>query len=618
MKRKKILFRMQVFLAAAFGVTVLSACGGNATQTPTTLPTEQAASPEPQQQQSSDAITEVAYSQLQADIVIIGAGGAGMSAALEAHYNGADNIVLLEKMPQTGGNTTLATGGMNAANTRYQVAEDSVELMMADALAAGQDLNDPELISVFAERSADAIHWVNDLGAGLTSIIQMGGSSVPRTHRPEGGMAVGPTLVTVLNQRIAEAGIPVMLNTEATQILVDDDNSVTGVVVQRDGETLVIETTAIIIATGGFGANPEMIQRFNPALEGFGTTNQVSALGGGINLAADIGAALVDMEQIQTHPTVEPTTSTMYTEAVRGSGAVLVNTEGVRFVNELGTRDVVSNAILEQPDGFAFLVFDSSVRAGLAAIETYLAIGILAEADSIAGLAEEIGVDPAVLEATINEYIGFVASGNDEAFGRPATSMLSTMDGARFYAGVTIPAVHHTMGGIQINTNAEVMTEDGGTINGLFAAGEVAGGVHGAERLGGNALADIVIFGRIAAQNAVEFVEQNGGFTERTIIVETETVAAVPEVQGDFTDGVFEGVGRGHNGEMAVTVTVEGNNIVAIAMGDHRETPGFYELASETIANEVIRTQSTQVDLITGATATSAGIIEAIRDAVSE
>lgn len=614
MKRKKFLFKTQAFLAAAVTATILSGCYYDDEQISNILPDQVSSSPALPQ----PVVDELAYTQLQADIVIIGGGGAGMSAALEARANGAYNVVILEKMPQTGGNTTLATGGMNAANTRYQeTGIDSVELMIADALTAGQNLNDEELVSVFAEMSAEAIHWLNDLGAGLTSIVQMGGSSVPRTHRPQGGIAAGPAMVTALNQNIAEAGIPVMLNTEALQILVDDNNTVTGVVAARGSELFIIDTTAVVLATGGFGANPYMVERFNPALQGFGTTNQVSALGGGIYLATDLGVALVDMDQIQTHPTVEPTTSTMYTEAVRGSGAILINTEGRRFVNELGTRDVVSNSILAQPEGFAFLLFDSTVRENLAVIETYLRIGILAYSDTVAGLAERIGVDPYVLEETIARYSQFVANENDEDFGRPSTSMLTAMNGSSFYAGVTIPAVHHTMGGVKINTNAEVITEDGGTINGLFAAGEIVGGVHGADRLGGNALADIVVFGRIAAQSATAFVEQNGGFTERTIVVEAQAEYAVPEIQGEFTDGIFQGTGSGFGGDMTLTITVVDNNIVSIVMDQHGETPGFYEMASESIKNQIIRTQSTNVDHITGATATSAGIIEAVENALA-
>lgn len=295
----------------------------------------------------------------QADIVIIGAGGAGMTAAIEAAKKGASNLVVLEKMPITGGNTVRATGGLNAAETPYQKAEgieDSIELFIEDTMKGGKDLNDPKLVQVMAEQSADAVAWVNEIGGDLSVVGQFGGASVKRIHRPTDTSAVGPMLVKALNAKLKELDIPVFLETEAVHILLDGTGAVEGVqAVTKGGEPYTISCKAVILATGGFGANSEMVVKYRKDLAGFFTTNHSGASGDGIVMAEELKAGLVDIDQIQTHPTVNPDTTTMYTEGVRGNGAILVNNSGNRFVNELETRDVVSEAILSQEGGPALL-----------------------------------------------------------------------------------------------------------------------------------------------------------------------------------------------------------------------------------------------------------------------
>ena len=553
-----------------------------------------------------------------ADIVVIGAGGAGMAAAMQAVQNGATNVVILEKMPQTGGNTIRTTGGMNAAATELQATEgieDSVELMIEDTMKGGKNLNDPELVKVLAEKSADGVKWVTENGGDLSEVGMFGGASVKRIHKPTGGSAVGPMLVKMFNENMDKLNIPVLLETKADQIIVEDGKIAGVKASNKDGE-FTIDCKAVVLATGGFAGNAEMVVEYNPALTGFGTTNHAGATGDGIAMAKELGAQLVDIEQIQTHPTVHPETQTMYTEAVRGNGAILVNKEGKRFVNELLTRDVVSEAILAQTDKESYIVFDQKVRDGLSAIEKYISAGIIYEADTIEGLAEQIGVDATALKATMDTYAGYQAAGNDAEFGRE--SMEEPLTTAKYYAGLCAPAVHHTMGGVKINTNTEVLKEDGSSIPGLFAAGEVTGGVHGANRLGGNAVTDIVVFGRIAGENAAKYVVDNGGNTEATIKVEKETETAKPEVDGGYKDGVYTGTGKGNGGDVTVEVTVECCNIVKIELNDHKETPGIFEGAEAGVSNEIIKTQSTDVESVSGATLTSEAIKTAVAEAIKD
>lgn len=622
---------MSVVLSAAM-VMSLAACSSQSTDA--TTATEATTTAETTQETTTQATTAAETTveettaaeaepkteeNQQADIVVIGGGGAGMTAAIEAVLKGATDVVILEKMPITGGNTTRSTGGLNAAETPYQEAEgieDSVELFVEDTMKGGKNLNDEALVTVMAENSKDAVDWVNEIGGDLSVVGMFGGASVKRIHRPTDTSSVGPMLVKALNAKLEEVGVPVLLETTAEKILVDDSGKICGVTATgKDGETFTIDCTAVVLATGGFGANSEMVVEYDPKLAGFCTTNHAGATGDGIAMAKELGAAFVDMEQIQTHPTVNPDTQTMYTEGVRGNGAILVNKEGKRFINELETRDVVSAAILEQTDKVCYLVFDQAVRESLAAIESYIKAGIVTEADTPEALGEAIGVDGAALAETLKTYAEYQAAGTDREFGRE--SMELPLDKPKYYAALCAPAIHHTMGGVKINTNTEVLKENGTAIPGLFAAGEVTGGVHGGNRLGGNAVTDIVVFGRIAGSAAEAYVKANGGHTEAEITIE-ESQAAAPAASGNYKDGVYEGTGKGNNGDITVEVTVEGGNIVSITLKDHAETEGIYEAAEKGVVEDIITSQKAEVDTVAGATNSSKGIIEAVTSALEQ
>ena len=440
------------------------------------------------------------------EIVIIGAGGAGLTAAIEAAMNGKE-VIVLEKMSMVGGNTKLATGGLNAAETSSQKdlgIDDSVEAFVEDTMKGGGNANNKDLVQVFAEKSAETVEWLKDLGADLSDVGIMGGSSNNRTHRPTGGAPVGGHVMDVLHEKALDLGVEILLNSEVVEILESND-AVAGVAVKTAEGTYNISSSAVIIAAGGYGANNDLVASFDAALKGYGTTNHPGATGDVISFAKNFDLGYVDMNQIQTHPTVMPSNNYMITEAVRGNGAILVNREAERFVNELETRAVVSDAQLAQSGASSFLMFDQGVRESLSAIEGYHKKGFLIEGETLEELAEKLDMDKDTLKMTVETYNASVESGTDEAFGR--ADMKRALTDGPFYAVEVAPAVHHTMGGVMISVNGEVMDADGEVIQGLFAAGEVTGGIHGNNRLGGNAMADITIFGRIAAKSAVAFLE---------------------------------------------------------------------------------------------------------------
>jgi fumarate reductase flavoprotein subunit len=442
------------------------------------------------------------------DVVVVGGGGAGLSAAIAAKEKGA-NVVLVEKMLMLGGNTNYATAGINAANTKLQKKlgiEDSAELFYNDTMKGGKNVNNPELVKKLTTDSANIIDWLTERGADLSEVVFTGGQSAKRTHRPAGGQAVGPVIVDALAETAEKDGIDVRTESEVTKLIKTGDK-VTGVEVKHKGETYNITAKAVVMATGGFGANAKMVAEYKPSLEGFGSTNSPAITGEGIKMVKAVGGDLVDMTEIQTHPTVVHKKTAMITEAVRGEGAILVNREGKRFVSELETRDVVSKAELEQTGKSAFLVFDQEVREKLGAINGYVRKGFTVEGATVEELAGKIGVDAKGLVDTMAKYNGYVKAGEDKDFGK--TALPRELVKAPFYAIEVSPAVHHTMGGVRINTNAEVLTADGKVIPGLFAAGEITGGVHGANRIGGNAVTDITVYGKTAGENAADFAKSS-------------------------------------------------------------------------------------------------------------
>ncbi|MGO4936522.1 flavocytochrome c [Fundicoccus sp. Sow4_H7] len=469
------------------------------------------------------------------DVVVVGAGGSGLTAALEVVNNGK-SVLVLEKMSMVGGNTLRATGGMNAAETNVQevlAIEDSVEVFYQDTLEGGHGINDPELLRVMVEDSAEALHWINELGAGLTDVSFSGGATNARIHKPEDGSAVGPLIIRVLEEALSEQGVETMLNTEATSLIQEEDGRIVGVTaVNKDGVEFNVYADAVILATGGFGANFEMVEEYNPDLAGFGTTNAPGALGQGIEMALEVGAGTVDMDQIQIHPTTQPGTGKLYTEGLRGDGAILINIEGERFIDELKTRDVVSQAILAETDGVAYLIVNQALVDQNASMAGYIEQGDAIEGASVEELAANLDIDAATLQATLDAYNEAQASGVDEAFGRENMT-LSLVEGP-FYALMVTPSIHHTMGGLHIDTQTHVLDTEGEIIPGLYAAGELTGGIHGGNRIGGNAVLDIVVFGRIAGQTSV--AELDGETVESETEEVEETEESVEESEEELDD----------------------------------------------------------------------------------
>lgn len=437
------------------------------------------------------------------DVVIIGSGGTGLSAAIQANELGM-KVAVLEKEEELGGNTNRASSGMNAAETNVQLHHgviDNVADFYHETYKDGGRLNDKDMLGYFVYHTAPAIDWLADHDIKLDDITITGGISKKRTHRPASMAPIGGFLVKSLLKVVAQEDIPVFNKTKVTELRRADDGRVNGVKVDADGITKIINAKAVILATGGFGASKEYIKRFRPDLESYKTTNQPGATGDGLKLAENVGAELMQMNLVQVHPTVQQDNPHVYLigEAVRGEGAILVNAEGKRFVNELNTRKIVSNAITALPEHSAYLILDQGIRDHVKAIEFYDKVGLVVHGETIEDLAKKINVDPSNLKQTVATWNQAVENHDDAEFGR-TTGMDRGITNPGFFAIHIAPAIHYTMGGIHITPKTQVLDGNGDIIKGLFAAGEVAGGLHGNNRVGGNSIAETIVFGRQAGQ----------------------------------------------------------------------------------------------------------------------
>lgn len=442
------------------------------------------------------------------DVVVIGGGGAGFAAAVSAKEAGA-NVILVEKLASVGGNT-LISGGEYAAPAndiqKEEGIEDSKEIFEKDVEEAG---GNPELIKVLADKATEDAYWLrDDIGVKwLDSLMFFGGHSVKRSLIP--AAHTGNELIKNYLKKAEELGIEVLTETDVKEIL-SKDGKVCGIKAEtKDGE-LVVNAKSVVVASGGFGANADMCYENDKEIdEHVLSTNSPGATGDGILMAEKLGADTVDMDKIQLYPVCDVETGKLlYCGDTRlVGGALLVNKEGKRFVEELGTRREISMAIKAQTDYVGYVLWDETsnektgtMKSNPEEAKSLFDRGLMVKADTLEELADHFGIDKDALLETVKTFNENSAKNEDPEFN---LRMLGwQVKDAPFYMMKAAPAVHHTMGGLKINTDAQVLNKDGEWIDGLYAAGEVTGGIHGSNRLGSVAMADITVFGRIAGENA--------------------------------------------------------------------------------------------------------------------
>jgi urocanate reductase len=450
------------------------------------------------------------------DVVVIGAGGAGFSAAIEAKNAGA-NVVLLEKMPAVGGNSLISGAEMNAAKNWVQpklgINDDSPELHAEDTYKGGDMKGDMNVIKVMTHNALDAAKWCRDyLGVRFEddNLFFFGGHSRKRALIPIGH--TGTEFITKFQAKADELGIPVITNMKAEELIKDKSGRVVGVKATMNGASYTFNAKGgVVLATGGFGANPEMVKKYNPKIdERFKTTDAPGTTGEALYMAERAGAQLVNMGYIQTYPICDPISGVIELIAdARFDGAIMLNQEGKRFVEELQRRDVLSEAILKQTGGYCWVLWNdkigsisNTVKEHPTEYEAFTKQGIMATCDDLKCVADFTKIPFDSLKGTVNRVSSMTGKGNDKDFNH--RSGLVDMTQGKYYVIKAVPSVHHTMGGVRINEKAQALTAEGKAIPGLWAAGEVTGVTHGTNRLGGNAYTDIIVFGRIAGKAAAE------------------------------------------------------------------------------------------------------------------
>lgn len=450
------------------------------------------------------------------DVVVVGAGGAGFSAAIEAKNAGA-NVVLLEKMPAVGGNSLISGAEMNAAKNWVQpklgINDDSPELHAEDTYKGGDMKGDMKVINVMTHNALDAALWCRDyLGVRFEddNLFFFGGHSRKRALIPVGH--TGTEFITKFQAKADELGIPVITNMKMTDLILDKDGRVSGVKATMNGAEYTFNAKGgVVLATGGFGANKEMVKKYNPKIdERFMTTDAPGTTGEALYIAEKAGAELVNMGYIQTYPICDPISGVIELIAdSRFDGAIMLNQEGKRFVEELDRRDVLSEAILKQTGGYCWVLWNdnigkisNTVGTHTTEYEAFTKQGIMATCDDLKCIADFTKIPFDQLKKTVDRVSSMAGKGNDKDFHHRGGLM--DMSQGKYYVIKAVPSTHHTMGGIRINEKAQALTKEGKVIPGLWAAGEVTGVTHGTNRLGGNAYTDIIVFGRIAGKAAAE------------------------------------------------------------------------------------------------------------------
>lgn len=446
--------------------------------------------------------------EMDVDVVVVGSGGAGLISAIKAKENGK-KVVVLEKLPIIGGNTLISGAEYAAPQNWLQDKEnikDSVELFEKDVEKAG---GNKELIKVLATNALDGAKWLrDDVGVEwMDHLMFFGGHSVKRSLIPKGQS--GKELINKLSDKCSKLGIDILTETNCYE-LIFEDNKVKGVKANIKTGQLTVNAKSVILATGGFGANKKMLYENDKEIDDkILSTNQPGSTGDGIIMAQKIGADVVDMDKIQLYPICDVQTGKLlYTADTRlTTGAILVNKQGNRFVEELDTRRKISMAIKEQQDSTAYQIWDEDSMQKSKVLQDHkieydnlIENKKMIKANSIEEIADFFDLDKENLKQTIEKFNKDSENGKDTLFNLRRLGF--KIEKAPFYCLKAVPAVHHTMGGLKINKEAKVLNTKAQEIDGLFAAGEVTGGIHGNNRLGSVSIADITVFGIIAGTNA--------------------------------------------------------------------------------------------------------------------
>ncbi len=466
--------------------------------------TQAGANPDDLTAQAAEA-EEVEYV-TEADVIVVGAGGAGLTAAITASQEGA-SVILLEKSSTLGGNTLAAANGVNAADSQTQLDDEayvnvggSVEGLIE--VQSQNDLARENLVKVFAENSGEMIDWFTDQGVSYTVEISEDDRNAVQNNymlQADSDDSTAVTMINTLKTTLESTDVILYTNMEAYELVVEND-AVTGVkATDANGNDITFSATSVLLTTGGFGQNSELLGEVSPYLANAITDEIAPTTGDGLLMAEAVGAKTVDLDQIQTFPVVISGYGMVTPNKLPGGfgvdGAIYVNQEGERFTAEAFES---VDAVLSQTDGKAYMIFSEEYLNEN--LQQILDAGFIQSADTAEELAQKLGIDEDAFAQTVSTWNEHIENGTDDEYGREGGSQLTgKLYGFEFGVGA-----HYFMGGILINENTQVLDEDENPIQGLYAAGEVTGGFHGSQRVDGSGLSDSFTFGRIAGKVVAE------------------------------------------------------------------------------------------------------------------
>ncbi|RUS14359.1 FAD binding domain-containing protein [Endogone sp. FLAS-F59071] len=470
-------------------------------------------------------------------IIVVGGGLSGLSAAHTVLEQGG-NVLVLDKnpffgylilsiillLPPRSGNSTKATSGINGALTRTQISlgiPDSAEIFAADTTRSARDLVRPDLVKVLTGQSASAVEWLQDKFAlDLSLVSRLGGHSQPRTHRGKEkfpGMTITYGLMEALEE-LAEKKpdrVKIIKKAEVTKLIQNDKGEVVGVewIVTGKPDKVNKEYGPVVLATGGYAADfteeKSLLKKHRPELYKLSTTNGDHCTGDGIKMSAAIGARTIDLEKVQVHPTglVDPKdpdakVKFLAAEALRGVGGLLLQADGDRFCDELGHRDYVTGEMWKNKFPIRLVLHTAASKEIEWHCKHYTGRGLMKKFANGEALAKEMGISLKKLEKTFEDYNDIAAGKKKDPWGKKYFQNVPIKTTDDFYVALMQPVLHYTMGGVEITPESEIKSTSGSPIPGLFAAGEMCGGVHGANRLGGSSLLGCVVFGRVAGNSA--------------------------------------------------------------------------------------------------------------------
>ena len=604
-----------------------------------------------------------------ADVIIIGAGGAGLSAALEAVANGAEKVIILEMTATTGGALNFTSGSMSAAGTIIQKEdgiEDTVESYIADIINNGDDFGgepNEELITVYANNAAETFDWLyeNGLKDCTFSVDRATGAravfapehalySIQRTYKasPIDKTKYKSAAHEVLDKLVAaDERIEVKLNTKATELVANEKGQVLTVVTEN-GESYTAKK-GVIVATGGYSSNSKLMGQYTEYGEYYLAGGAPGSDGNALPMMQKVGAGITAMNAIPTFPMGlvsknDETRGQIASTYTWKTGGIVVNQNGERFCNETESNPAPREVALEeQPGAVQYDIYTDKILADLAAANSAyfmtayfsgpeaLGAHVMYEADSIEGLAAAINVPAENLKKTIEEYNAAVEKGEPDQFGREFnvqnTYNLATnkVEGEKFYAIRLHALCVMTLGGVTANANMQVLDEAGNVIPGLYAAGEVVGGIWGKFVSGGTGVMGPIVFGKIAAAHAMTnepaegyVVKPAANLLDESLFVKETSTEELFDMTRALTDGEYTATVDGQMGPMTVAVVIAEGKIASVVVVSHQETPSIAAAALEKIPAEIVNSNAATVDTITGATLTSNRIMEAVANCLEQ